>query len=125
MAIATNDNVVQYPEPSPNAWPEVDHVGLWTAATGGTFLGGGDLTTAVTPGAGDDVRFAVGDLDIVLTTAGISTMGEIRALQGYVGSTGSVYVSLHSGDPGETGANEINGNAYARVAVAVSDLTIS
>jgi hypothetical protein len=29
----------------------------------------------------------------------------------------TVYVSLHSADPGETGANELTGNGYARVAV--------
>lgn len=29
----------------------------------------------------------------------------------------TVYVSLHSADPGETGASELSGNGYARVAV--------
>lgn len=29
----------------------------------------------------------------------------------------TVYISLHTADPGETGANEVSGNAYARVAV--------
>ena len=29
----------------------------------------------------------------------------------------TVYVSLHSADPGDTGASELSGNGYARVAV--------
>jgi hypothetical protein len=35
----------------------------------------------------------------------------------------NVYVSLHAGDPGETGANEVTtvGTGYARVAVAAVD----
>lgn len=30
---------------------------------------------------------------------------------------GSYYVSLHSADPGKTGASELSGNGYARVAI--------
>ena len=33
-------------------------------------------------------------------------------------TTGWSYVSLHSGDPGSTGATELSGGTYARVAVA-------
>jgi len=33
----------------------------------------------------------------------------------------TVYVSLHTGDPGDTGANEVSGGGYARVAVPVGD----
>jgi len=35
----------------------------------------------------------------------------------------NVYVSLHTGDPGETGAGEVStvGTGYARVAIAVAD----
>lgn len=32
----------------------------------------------------------------------------------------SVWISAHDGDPGETGANEISGNAYARVEISTS-----
>lgn len=38
----------------------------------------------------------------------------------------SVYVALHTGDPGETGAsNELSGNAYARVQVTAGFTAIS
>ena len=32
-------------------------------------------------------------------------------------STGWSYISLHTGDPGTTGANEVSGSGYARAAV--------
>lgn len=36
------------------------------------------------------------------------------------GVPANVYVSLHSADPGDTGASELSGNAYARVAVSTT-----
>jgi hypothetical protein len=43
---------------------------------------------------------------------GLATGGEIRVLDGLLDT---VYVSLHTGDPGNTGANEVTGGAYGRV----------
>jgi hypothetical protein len=37
----------------------ITHVGLWTANTGGTFKGGGSLSTAKTTISGDTLRFLV------------------------------------------------------------------
>lgn len=42
---------------------------------------------------------------------GLSPYGETAVLTPL---TTTVYVSLHTADPGTTGANEISGNAYAR-----------
>jgi hypothetical protein len=42
---------------------------------------------------------------------GLSAAGEIAVLAAI---TTTAYVSLHSADPGTTGANEIVGNGYAR-----------
>lgn len=36
----------------------ITHVGLWTAATAGTFLGGGALSASKAPVTGDTLRFA-------------------------------------------------------------------
>jgi hypothetical protein len=44
-----------------------------------------------------------------------SVTAEDNALTGVTGSAG--YISLHSADPGTTGASEISGGTYARVAV--------
>lgn len=46
----------------------------------------------------------------------------LNALLRNVSFTGpaTVYVSLHTGDPGQTGANEVSGGSYARQAAAWS-----
>mgnify|MGYP001765001706 CR=1 FL=1 len=45
----------------------VTHVGLWSAVSAGTFWWGGALTASKTVGAGDTLKIAAGDLDVVLT----------------------------------------------------------
>ena len=42
----------------------ISHVGLWTALTGGTFVGSHAVTTAVTLALGEKIRIPAGDLDI-------------------------------------------------------------
>ena len=42
---------------------------------------------------------------------GLSSAGEAAVLTPL---TTTAYVSLHTGDPGDTGANEVTGGAYAR-----------
>ena len=56
--------------------------------------------------------------------ANLSTYLQQKILNWLLGNTGAgtapttVYVSLHTGDPAQTGANEVSGGSYARVAVA-------
>lgn len=45
----------------------VTHVGLWSAASGGTFWWGGTLTASKTTAAGDTLRIAAADFDVTLT----------------------------------------------------------
>jgi hypothetical protein len=45
----------------------VTHVGLWTAVSGGTWIGGGALTASKTTNSGDTLRIATGDLDASIT----------------------------------------------------------
>jgi hypothetical protein len=42
-------------------------VSLWTASSGGTFLGSDQLSTNASVTAGDDFRIPIGDLDVSLT----------------------------------------------------------
>lgn len=61
--------------------------------------------------------------DLLLLVFNNTTASGIGDATGLVGSTGvgSLYISLHSSDPGETGnqsTNEISYTGYARVAVA-------
>lgn len=48
----------------------------------------------------------------------LAASGETRALAGLLDT---VYVSLHTGDPGTTGASEVAGGSYARKAVVFTN----
>ena len=59
-------------------------------------------------------------LDLIFTNAAIANIGDAGGLQPSA-TAGSLYVSLHSADPGEAGGqttNEVAYTNYARVAVA-------
>ena len=43
------------------------HISLWSASTGGTFLGSDDLSSTAPVTAGDTFRIPVGDLDVTVT----------------------------------------------------------
>lgn len=43
------------------------HISLWTASSGGTFLGSDDLSSTAAVTAGDTFRIPVGDLDLTIT----------------------------------------------------------
>lgn len=45
-------------------------------------------------------------------------LDELFDLAAWTAPTG-LYASLHTGDPGETGANEVTGNGYARVSIGI------
>ena len=42
-------------------------VSLWTASSGGTFLGRDDLSSSAAVTAGDTFRIPIGDLDLTIT----------------------------------------------------------
>lgn len=61
-------------------------------------------------------------LSLLFTNTDATTIGDAGGLRGSA-TAGSLYVSLHTGDPGEAGdqtTNEANYTSYARVAVARS-----
>ena len=45
----------------------VSHVGIWTAETAGTFLGGGALSASKAVSAGDTFKIASGSFDVSLS----------------------------------------------------------
>ena len=49
------------------AWGTITHVGVYSAATAGTYLAWADLTTAKTVGSGDGFEISAGNLSITLT----------------------------------------------------------
>lgn len=64
--------------------------------------------------------------DLLLNNQTLATIGDATGIVGSTGD-GSLYVSLHSGDPGETGTQTTNElttgeyTGYARVAIARDD----
>lgn len=59
-------------------------------------------------------------LELLFNNTTLANMGDVTGLVGSTGA-GSLYVSLHTADPGEAGTqatNEISYTGYARVAVA-------
>ena len=121
MATYDNAAIIQFPMPSA-AWTEPTHFGLWDAMTAGNFRGGDALSASVSaPAIGADVQFAAGALDIEIPDGDFTTAAAGDAIEGFVGT--ALYVSLHSADPGDTGASELTGGDYARVEVLAAGWT--
>lgn len=118
MADRSNTATIQFPTPTA-AWADPTHFGIWTASSGGSFLGGEALTTNVdAPSTGDDVEFGAGNLTVEIPDGDFTATGAGRGLDGFL--AGTLYISLHSGAPGNNGADELSGGGYARVAIAAA-----
>lgn len=61
--VASNTTILSFPTATAN-WGTINYFGIWTAVSGGTFLGSGTLTTPRVINNGDMVRFAIGALTI-------------------------------------------------------------
>ena len=108
MATATLSQIINFPD-SVSGGETATHWGLWTELTGGKFLCGGSLAASVGPlTTNQNFRFASGSIVVTqATSANLSATGATRILQNGL-LAGTRYVSIHSEDPGNTGANEIN-----------------
>lgn len=62
----SNTAAVEFPAASANYSAPITHAGLWSALTGGNFLGGGALGTARTITTGITPRFVAGVLTFTL-----------------------------------------------------------
>ena len=61
--VASNSSILTFPQATA-PWGVVSYFGLWTAASGGTFQGSGQLTTPSSVNNGDSARFLTGSLTI-------------------------------------------------------------
>ena len=61
--VAANSGILTFPTATAS-WGTVSHFALWTALTGGTFLGAGALLTPKAVNSGDVARFAAGALTV-------------------------------------------------------------
>ena len=121
MALARNDNQIDFPDAT-GSWGNVTHVGV---RVGATFKGGSDLTTALNINTAGEVYFPANSLGLRIDRGEFTNAAAAEALAAIYG-TGNITLSLHTGDPGMTGANEVpSQNGYARVNYAVSALTVT
>ena len=128
IAVRRNSSVSTFANPT-GTWQVPAHASLWTAATGGDFLGSSPLTGNVAaPVADTIVRFPPRALEVeVLHDQGMvdedrefSLVGATRSLNAF--TTTTVYAGLHTSEPGADGANEFTAAlspGYARVAVTL------
>lgn len=89
------------------------HFGIWDAASGGNYLMGGALSIPVTLFLGETARFSAGRLK-VNCEGGASDYLKPKILDKVLKNTDftvtAAYLSVHTGDPGGTGASEQGGS---------------
>lgn len=116
----SNTSAVVFPAATGN-WTEATYGGLFDAATAGNFLFGAALTANITVLTDEIARFAAGAFDLSVTGKfGLTTAHNVinALLRNTELVVAQAYASLHSGDPGTTGANELSGNNYSRTAMS-------
>ena len=122
MATAINNAVIAFG--AARAAGTASHIGIHLTSTGVVaFLLGIPISgTAPSLSIGDEYDVAVGDLSIVqgVGTGETEAMAQ-RGLRGRI--TGTLFGSLHTADPGLTGANEIL--LTSRATIAESQWTIT
>lgn len=104
------------------SWGTVLAVGVFDALTVGNLLLHGAISPSKAIGNGDPVSYAIGALDVALTGHSSSYLRDVILNWLFRNGTwptwhANLQISLHTGDPGLTGANEVSGGAYARVNV--------
>lgn len=103
-------------------WGTITHFAIWDAPTSGNMLYWGVLSTPRVINAGDTARFAIGDIEITLSSGSDyfdSTLGDYILGGGAYTPSATVYVGLHTADPTHAGTvGELSGSAYARAIVA-------
>ena len=119
-----NTNIIDFGTAG-GSWGTVVAVGIFDADVAGNLLIHGAISPSKTIGDGDPVSYAAGAFDIALTGAFSGYLRDI--ILNWIFRNGTwptwdadVEVSLHTGAPGLTGANEVSGGAYARVNVTRS-----
>jgi hypothetical protein len=85
------------------------HISMWTASSGGTFLGSDDLSSTAAMTAGQTFRIPSGQLTLSLTgpftdTQKNAMLDSFAGATNYTGTT-TFFVKLHLGDPGAAGTS--------------------
>jgi hypothetical protein len=105
----------------------ISHVGIWDASTSGAFVEGGPLSASVAVATGQTLSIAASQLAIGFsdspTLTDWSTYLRNAVLNYMYRATAfsvTPYASLHTADPSGTGAAEVTGGTYARLALTMA-----
>lgn len=119
-----NSNIIDFGTAG-GSWGTVVAFGILDASSSGNLLLHGAVSPSKTISNGDPVSYAAGALDIALTGAFSSYLRDV--ILNWLFRNGAwptwdadLDISLHTGAPGLTGANEVSGGSYARVSVTRS-----
>lgn len=104
-------------------WGSITHWALWDAATAGNMLAWGAFSTARTVSANDVLTIPAGALQLSFGTGtnfstALRNLIINRIFRNQAFTPTSIFASLHTNDPGDTGANELTGGSYARQSVS-------
>ena len=123
MAQASNTNLIQF-APATIAGVDVTHIGIWSAQANGTFHGGKAVSgNPAAVAIGQRFQIAAGEVDVVVANGDFQASMAEKFVRG--GILGGLWISLHTGNPGNNGANEVNEAWYDRVTVAQADWTVT
>ena len=122
-ASITNSAIINY-NVADAAGVDATHIGLYTALTSGTFLGGVAMTsnTSVIQD-GERYRFAASAITFTVANGDFTAAMAEKLANGAV--LGGLFISLHTGDPGSNGADEVTPSWYARASVAANAWTVT
>lgn len=121
-----NTSTITFPTASGN-WTAATHVGIWDASTAGNLLFAKALGSTITVLSGGVASFAAGDLDIALTGAwstylGNALLSHTLRNSAYTTPGTSIYLALHTADPTVAGnGTEVSGSNYSRTQVSTWD----
>lgn len=105
-------------------WGTVTHFAVWDAATAGNMLASGALSASKTVNANDSLTIGAGQLSLsfgsgtnISTALRNTILDRVFRNQAFT-PPATIYASLHTASPGDTGANEAAGGSYARQGVS-------
>lgn len=121
-----NTNPVVFPTATV-AWGNITHTAIVDAPTGGNVLFYSPLAAPRTIGVGDFFESRAGD-HVVSLGGSLSTFLAHALLNHVLRNTpytppATIFSSLHTANPGDTGAAEVSGGTYARLATPFAAAT--
>ena len=115
-----NTSQIDFPEIETDDWGTIDYIAIYDADTGGNLIAYDAVDSYVTQ-LGDNLYIGAGDLDISITSGGVTTAWANKILDHIFKNTAitvptNLYVGVSTANPTDdaSGLAEPSGGAYAR-----------